>query len=407
MLAGAQSGKTTFGPWWVWREMQMRGGGDFLAVTSSYDLFKLKLLPTMRETFENVLKIGRFWSGAGIIEICNPEGRFLADRADGVMWGRIILRSAISRGGLESTTAAGAWIDEGGQDAFTSEVWEAVQRRLSLRQGRMLCTTTLYTGTGWLRNLYERWIAGEGTIDVIQFDSTENPSFTQEEFERVRATMQPWRFDLFYRGRFSIPPGQIYHLSAEKRVAPFRIPRHWRRHVGVDFGAINTALVWIAECPETGNYYVYRTSLSGNKTTQQHCEDILDFVERKSIDSFGIERTEKLENVVSWYGGSPSERQQRIDWHNNGVPVILPVINDVEAGIDRVTHLINTGKLHVFSDQDHFLYEMDHYSREMDDEGNVFEQIKNKASFHMMDALRYVAGDLVSGEVVNTEISVI
>jgi hypothetical protein len=50
---------------------------------------------------------------------------------------------------------------------------------------------------------------------------------------------------------------------------------------------------------------------------------------------------------------------------------------------------------------------MDHYSREMDEEGNVFEQIKNKASFHMMDALRYVAGDLVSGEVVNTEISVI
>ena len=47
IIAGAQSGKTSFGSVWLYREIQCQGAGDYLAVTSSYDLFKLKLLPEM------------------------------------------------------------------------------------------------------------------------------------------------------------------------------------------------------------------------------------------------------------------------------------------------------------------------------------------------------------------------
>src|SRR5258708_6530120 len=115
MLAGSQGGKTTFGPPWLYREIQRRGSGDYLAVTSTFELFKLKMLPVLREFFETLLGIGRYQAGDRVIEISNPPGT------------RILLRSATAEGGLEAATAKAAWLDECGQDEFGLETWEAVQ----------------------------------------------------------------------------------------------------------------------------------------------------------------------------------------------------------------------------------------------------------------------------------------
>ena len=51
VIAGTQGGKTSFGPWWLYREIERCGAGDYLVVTSTYDLFKLKLLPEMQRVF--------------------------------------------------------------------------------------------------------------------------------------------------------------------------------------------------------------------------------------------------------------------------------------------------------------------------------------------------------------------
>ena len=44
IIAGTQSGKTSFLPMWLDREMRDSGPGDYIAVTATYDLFKLKFL---------------------------------------------------------------------------------------------------------------------------------------------------------------------------------------------------------------------------------------------------------------------------------------------------------------------------------------------------------------------------
>jgi len=125
VIAGTQSGKTSFGPHWLHREIVNCGPGDYLAVTATYDLFKLKMLPEMKSVF---LPMGWKW---GASERILEKGK-----------SRIILRSAQSDGGLESATVKAAWLDECGQDEFRLEAWEAVLRRLSLSQGRVLGTTT-------------------------------------------------------------------------------------------------------------------------------------------------------------------------------------------------------------------------------------------------------------------------
>jgi hypothetical protein len=276
VLAGTQGGKTAFGPRWLAAEIAQQGAGDYIAVTASYDLFKLKMLPVLREAFEHTLGIGRYWAGDRIIELKDPDRGFLAQRADDPMWGRIILRSAESGGGLESTTAKGAWLDEAGQERFTTETWEAVLRRLSLNKGRCLLTTTIYN-LGWVKTrLYDKR-ESDPAIDIIQFDSIANPAFPQDEWERAQRDLPAWKFHMFYRGQFERPAGLIYdsfkdypavdggHLSPR-----FAIPDEWQRYMGLDFGGINTAALFYAEEPETKRLYLYREYLAGNRTAKEH-----------------------------------------------------------------------------------------------------------------------------------------
>lgn len=391
VIAGTQSGKTSWGPWWLWREIYGDGGefpgrgpGDYIAATATFDLFKLKLLPELRYIYERVLKVGRYWSGDKIIELKDPKtDRFWAKASTDPMWGRIILRSASSEGGLESATAKAAWLDEAGQDAFRIDAWEAVLRRLSIHEGRVLGTTTPYN-LGWIKTqVYDAWLKGDKDFDVIQFASTMNPNFSQREYERAQRTMPLWKFLMFYRGEFARPPGLIYSDFSEdyNKCRPFPIPPHWPRFVGMDPGGVNLATLWIAEDPVTHMYYIYRVTLEGDMTTKEHCDRLL---ERATG-----------ENLVVVTGGAPSEGQVRLDWGSNGVLVHEPLIKEVWPGIDRVIELFKTKRLIVFDNQTGLLDELRIYSRKLDPKTlEPINEIKDKNTFHRLDSLRYVASRL-------------
>lgn len=397
VFAGTQSGKTSFGPLWLHNEIRATAdpggkGNDYIAATATYDLFKLKMLPALRELFEYTLGIGRFWASDRIIELADPHTReFWAKKQDDPMWGRIILRAASSGGGLESATARAAWLDECGQDEFTLETWEAVQRRLSLSRGRVLGTTTPYN-LGWMKTqIYDKWIGGDKSIQVIQFPSYFNPLFNEEEYERAKASMPLHRFLMFYDGQFSKPAGLIYDCfdDTENLVDDFAIPPEWPRTVGIDFGAVNTALLWIAFDPAKLIWYCYRESLAGGMSTDEHCKAALQLA--------------RAENVVIWTGGAPSETQQRMDWNAGGIGVIQPYISDVEGGIDRPYGLFKTRRLKVFRSLFGLRDELGTYKRKVDVEGNPQEEILDKRKFHRLDALRYGASVLIDGKVQNVQ----
>lgn len=379
ILAGTQGGKTSFLPWLLYREIGRRGAGDYLAITSSYDLFKLKFLPALRECFEHVLGWGRYWAGDRVLELADPAtGAFLARRADDPMWGRIILRSAESGGGLESSTAKAAILDEAGQDAFTLDTWYAVLRRLSLHRGRAFIGTTLYN-MGWLKQqVYDRWKDGDPDYDVIQFDSTENPMFPREEAERARATMPDWKYNMQYRGRYERPAGLIYDSFNERlhSVPSFALPDRWQRYLGLDFGGVNTAGLFYAEEPGTGRLYLYRQYKAGGRTAREHAAAL------KSGEPM----------IPTCVGGSKSEGQWRDEFRAGGLPVQEPDIKDVEVGIGRVYGAHKQGQILVFNHLDGYLAEKRTYSRVVDSQGEPTEAIENKNAFHFMDAERYIVG---------------
>lgn len=401
VLAGKQGGKTASGP--ILLDAMIRGsadpaGGsnDYIAGTATYDLFKLKMLPELRAHFERRVGWGRYWSGDRVIELRDPTtGRFWAERADDPMWGRIILRSADSAAGWASATARAGWLDEAGMKQFTGEILDEAEARVAVARGRLLYTTTIYDLGPLKSRLYDPWAAAgrdHPEIEVVQFDSTENPEFSAEEFDRLRASMPVWKFNQRYRGIYERPAGLIYDcFDTSTHTRPrFSIPETWPRFLGVDFGGVNTAAIFLAEEPGTRTLYAYREYHAGDRTAAEHSYHIL----------------QGEPGVPFTIGGSLSENQWRREFRKGGtvagkvwaLPINPPDVGEVEIQIGRVYGAIKAGKFIVFDDLVGLLGDLQDYHREVGPDGEPTTKIADESKYHYHAALRYIVSRIRRGE---------
>lgn len=405
VIAGSQAGKTVTGPWWLEREIRLCGPGDYMVVTPSFQLLEKKALPAFREVFEQHLSLGRYrgsparmfnYSKRAIANLVASSDQYPAWSEPGAV--NVFFGHAQDPESLESATAKAAWLDEAGQKTFKLDSYQAVQRRLRIHHGRILFTTTPYD-LGWLKQqVYDRAKAEEEAgvppedrqYEVINFSSTMNPLFDLAEYEAARDDMPLWKFRMMYDGIFTQPAGLIYDIYDERKhkVDPFDIPAGWQRYLGLDFGGVNTAAVYLANEPGTNDYYAYREYLSGSKTAEEHTADL----RRGEPDR------------LQAYGGSRGEDQWRREFKAAGFNVRRPKVSAapgtvqssvVEIGIDRVYGAFKRDNLYVFSTLGRLREELGTYSRKLDDMNEVTEEIEDKQKYHMLDALRYVVGDVI------------
>lgn len=379
MSGSTQVGKTVLGPVWMEREINGdkdfvgRGSGDYLAVTATFPLLKLKMLPEFLLYFRDMLKLG-IWKEADRVFTSHEKDH-------GAPAWRVIFGSATNPESIESATAKAAWCDELGQHQFKREAWDAVVRRLTLAEGRVLGTTTLYE-LGWLKTeLYDRWKAGDESIDWIEVDALANPTFPRTEYERAKAILPRWKFNMFYRGLYDKPAGLIYDSFDEETCAiqRFEIPSAWPRYVGHDFGPNNTAAVWFAQDTATGFLYVYRSYHAGGLSAFDHAQKFKDL-------STG-------ENILKRVGGAQHEDGWRESFTAAGWPIQKPREREVEVGINRVYGWHQQNKLFIFKDVVEYLDEKLSYSRTLDDQFEPTKNIQDKSRFHLMDAERYLISD--------------
>lgn len=394
VIAGTQGGKTSFGPHWLYREIQSRGPGDYMVVTPTFALLEKKALPEFLKVFKRWLKLGTYVASPVRKFTFSEEGSLRTfGHYDPEQPTVVFFGYAEDPESLESATAKAAWLDEAGQKKFKLGSWEAILRRLSIAQGRALITTTPYD-LGWLKQqIYDRWKRGQNPetaqkgdedFDVVRFDSTENPQFSQEEFARAKRDLPPWKFNLFYRGIFTRPAGQIYdsfidEYEPEGHKGKIRdIPFDWKRYLGLDFGGVNTAGLFYAENPETKKLVLYREYKAGGRTAAEH-----------------VTHLKKGEPPITMcVGGSQSEGQWRNEFRAAGLIVLEPDISDVEVGINRVYGCHARGEVVVLDLCSGYLEQKGTYSRKLDDKGEPTEEIEHKATFHFMDAERYILGKL-------------
>ena len=386
VTAGTQGGKTCYGPWWLWREIQNCGAGDYIVATPSFRLLNLKALPEFKNLFEKELQLGRLWvSPQPKFEFSSAGQKKVFGKDTGITT-NVFFGHAQDPDSLESATAKAAWLDEAGQKKFKQGSFEAILRRLSIAQGRVLITTTPYN-LGWLKKLlFDPWDEARQRgekhpeIQIIRFDSTTNPVFPKEEFARAKRDLPAWKFNMFYRGFFERPAGLIYDCwNSEIHEMPrFRLSDQWPRYLGLDFGGVNTAGIFLAKDPGSGKLYAYREYHAGSRTAKQHVEELL--------------RGEPSMPIVC--GGAGSEDQWRAEFAAAGLPVMAPDITEVEVGINRVYAALQTEELVVFDDLEDTINEIENYSRPTDEAGQVLEGIEDKEKFHKLDALRYIVGKI-------------
>lgn len=399
VVAGTQSGKTSFGPFWLVEEIRQRGPGDYLVVTPDFQLLDLKLLPELRRYIESTLRYGKYFSSPRRQIRIDEQGEIALFGSKQSHPTTIFFGYADRPESLESSTAKAAWCDESGQKKFKLDSWRAILRRLSLAKGRVLHTTTPYN-LGWLyQKLYLPWKAGAKDIRVISFESIMNPAFPLDEWERARHDLPTWMFDMFYRGRFTRPAGQIYAnfrhiLGAGHVIQPMPILDSWPRFVGLDFGGANTTALFYAGVPGTPYMVLYREYHAGGRTARQHAVEIAKY----------------LPNIGStqFFGGAKSENQWRIEFGQAGLPIGEPRISDVEVGIQAVYAAHQNDLIKVFDTCTGYLDEKGRYSRPIDELGNVIpDEIEDKHSFHFMDAERYIIGSVRPDTRVNEGTSII
>lgn len=386
VIAGARSGKTSFGPLWLHREMQLRGPGDYLIAAPSYPLLDKAAGPEVQELFERRLALGKMTHG--------PLRFTFSDKGCRTLWGKIPTRSprilfahADDPESLEAMTCKAGWADECGQKRFKLGSWEAINRRVSIDQGRLLLTTTPYNAGGWLQTLIcdpvEACKGQHAEIDLVRFDSTLNPAFPPAEYERAQRDLPRWKFDLFFRGIFTRQPGLIYDSFDLKRhtMAPMKVPESWQRFVGLDFGGVNLAAVFFAEEQDphgaaTGRLIAYREYHPGKRKPSEHVAAILEGEPR----------------IPTCVGGAASEDDWRDRFAEAGLPILKPEVRDVEVGIDSVWSCFARNQLSILSSLTELRDELATYSRELDEAGEPTEKIEAKETYHLLDACRYVVG---------------
>jgi hypothetical protein len=383
LLGGTQSGKTSFGPIWLHREICLRGPGDYLAVAPAYPLMQKKMLPEFLRFFADTLGLGDYNKSDRTFTI-SEAGQIKLFGEKQTTPTIVYFGHAQDPDALESATAKAAWLDECGQSKFRLGSFEAIMRRLSIHMGRVLMTTTPYN-LGWLKqkfwDVWQAGLAAAKSIRLIAFPSIANPSFPREEYERARRDLPRWKFDMFYRAIFTRPAGMIYDCFDEAihKVKAFPVPDDWRRYMGQDYGGVNTAAVYIAQEPgENGRYFAYREYWHGGRTANEHKEAML-------VGEPGVPMA---------YGGAASEDHWRLEFSAAGLYVGKPPVSAVELGINRVYGAIKRDEFFVMDTCPMLLDELLSYSRKLDDMGEPTADIADKSTYHVLDSLRYIGSAL-------------
>jgi hypothetical protein len=411
IIAGAQSGKTIFGPEWLEREIQRTATpiksakdkpNDYLVAGPTLRLLKNKAIPAFMFKFR---KYGKLDQANNIFNFSPKGSKELLGFVAPIT---IFFGYAANPESLESMTAKAVWLDEAGQEGFKLASYRAIQRRMSTTGGRILITTTPYE-LGWLKDeVYDKCLEGEAGYCLVNFKTTDNPAISGKDedgnyinpeamkvIEDARRDLPDWQFKMFHEGIFTRPAGAIYECfddtigpkDGDTNVCdPFDIPPNWPRLLGQDFGDVHMGSVFLAEDPDSDYVYIYGARLDGNMSISSH-------VERIKEKGFRLHASPKHEVVQEFElacGGSWSENDYRKDFILCGLDITRPPVREVEVGILRVYSMLKTRRLKVFSDCKTVQNEIKSYSRKVNDYGEPVREIKDKEKYHRIDALRYI-----------------
>lgn len=359
LIAGTGGGKTSFAVPWLVNELKKAGPQSVgLFVEPTYKMSQDIAVPALTQLLMRDSKEAEYRKSDRAFELRTGQ--------------RINLASADNPDSMEGQHVHAVVLDEAGQMARLA--WEVAQRRVGFHEGRVLITTTPYS-INWLKDVVDRYEAGDPYYFVRRFASTANPGFSQDEFERARRELSPSQFAMKYLGKFERPEGLIYpDWDASMLVDPFPIPAEWTRYGGLDWGWNNPTAAVIGAVSPDDVLYLYAEYYQPERTIQAHAE---------ALSGLGD---------VIWYSDpsakAEAEQARRYGLHTRAAD------NDVLAGISEVTARIRTGRLRVFRGLTNWLDEIAAYRWATKPGTEEATDKPVKDNDHVLDATRYMVMSL-------------
>ncbi len=275
-------------------------------------------------------------------------------------------------------------------------IWNELQYRLIARGGIIFgsctpVTTKSASDNEWLRYIRQKADDPKARMFFITFSQHEAKHLTPAMIETLAANcqdeeMRKARVDgllNMYGAGLVFPMNEAEILVNPGVDAPLEIPGHWRRVCGIDFGTTDgTALIWMAEDPQTGALYVYDEDYM---TTATGYSGGFMFHVAQAV----FRRGKDIPVVWPHDGNRHAEGQTLAEGYRNlGMKMTIEPINRFDAsqagGLVKMLTAIQSGRLKVYPRCRRWLDERRSYMWADDGRG-----AKAKQTDHHMDASRY------------------
>lgn len=198
------------------------------------------------------------------------------------------------------------------------------------------------------------------------------PHLGEEEKGRMFNSYPAYQRDARSKGIPSLGSGSIYTIpETDIRIAPFELPRHYKRGYGMDVGWRVTAAAFVAWDPETDIRYLYDIHYREQAVVTIHAE---------AIRARGAWLPGRIDPAANQRAQADGE--SLMDSYREKGLNLSDADHSVEAGIQLVHDLLSVGKLKIFSSCGKFFEEYRVYRR--NEKGAI-----EKSQDHLLDALRY------------------
>lgn len=367
---GTQWGKSQSGSLWLKRQTHTftDAQDNFILAAPTYKIMNQSMIPYFLFYMEG---LGTYNKAEALFEI--KRG------------GRVYCRTEKDPDSIVGIPRVKAgWLDEVGK--MRLYFWQNYQARAASIGARTLLTTSPYSRNWVYKDFVKPKTSGLlPELTYIRAASWENPYHSlsdPEKRSKMRASMDPRRFDMLFGGEWGQMIGLVYDCfdEDENQVEAFQLPPGTKYYGGIDWGySPDPFCLKIRAITPEGLHY----SVSEFYKTGQTISDIVQICRQKK-QTFG---------VLNFFC-DPSQPGYIEELQRNGIPA-TPADNDINRGVALHYELIKTRKYKLFKGLNpHSIdeYEVYHYPEpgDLSPDQDQKETKPVDQSNHAMDTDRYI-----------------
>ena len=266
------------------------------------------------------------------------------------------------------------WGDE--VDIAPSDTWKMMTGRIADHEdGKLLITSTLSKDSWINRLVYQPLQAGKLTnTEIISWPSIERPGFPVEEWERLKAEMDPVAFARDFEGKFAFESGLVYGDILKYGIID-ELPENVKIlacFYGIDYGLNHPTVIMVMGFGSDRNWYVLNEYVSPMMSPEE-----INLILRGNLEVF---RELYGDPWATYYDPAGGIAALSID------PDVFPMaaVKDIPARVTMVRNFIHQKRVYVMSHCHETTRELGLYEFQED------KPVPKDANNHCMDTMGYI-----------------